>query len=331
MRNAVFGLTLCALTGIQALAAPNPTQQFRVSVDISSQSWRGTQFDRAGFEKQCTVAGVTLVDIKDSTVDAAATIDYRELQGSGFSPYGIGTPTEYGTWIRFNLALRDPKTGKAIARIEASASSTGGIRSGLHNQALESFRLTPQSRFACATIAAQLGSVEQAAALLPWAVLSENTRGFLSDIKFKPRTPVESAYLAVARRDMVTTKSLGQASVEPLLLLFRNSAKSRDYLGTFNAWSPSRHAELMIQATAILASFPDPNVLSTLTDFLADYAGHYAKSQRNLAAVVSHVLTILGPIGDASTLPAVEKWLDDGLVGPDAKKAAEMIRKRIAK
>ncbi len=323
-------------------------QSYKVSLEVQSDSWvQGSRFDEEGFKKLCAAAGITIVPPKSDGVDALAFVQYSESQGPAFaSGFGLGARVGYGTIVSYKLIVLKPKSAATLIDIAAEGQTPDNVAKGeLHSAAVGSFKSTPGYRFSCSLIAAALASHEQAAKILPWAVFAgPKVSDVLKKGGFQPNNASERAFLAISRRDFAAARTEGADAVEPLVLLFRNSDKDKDGLGTFSAWNDDR-AKVLVSAANLLADLGDSRAAGPLTDFLKD---HDRKSQRwtttelqkGLASVVLAVIRALGQVGDPFTLPTLEAWSKAEAKGPpatgrtlsqDAAHAAEELRNRLGR
>jgi hypothetical protein len=304
-----------------------------VVVQVQSKSWiKDSTFDLDHFAAHCS--GVTLVTARTPEAAGLAVLRYSEAKGPGFSMFGVGTPAGFGTNVTLALTLLDARTAKTLITLSATGATPAGLPvERFHSAAIAALHESPAYQLACTVVAAALGSRQAAVALLPWAVLDAQGRAVIDRLSFAPSSETERAYLAVAHRDFRSIKALGEAAIEPLLLMFVNTTEPRNGAGLLSLSDPD-NVRALLDALPLLEAANDDAIVDALVDFLSDQgdlqpssadAGHAA------VPVVRGVLRALGQRGDAFTLPLLDEWAAAG--GPssaDAANAAAALRKRMA-
>jgi hypothetical protein len=303
-----------------------------VALEVRSRSWvADSGFDRERFSASCRAEGVDLVTHRDGEPDARAVVAYEEEKGPGFSMFGIGAPVGFGTNITFTLQLFTAGVKAARFTLTASAGTPPGrAAEQFHQAAREAFDRDPAFRYACAAIAAALGSRSEALKLLPFAALDSRGATLLDQIDFTAGTITEQAYVAVARHDVSRLRGLDpQARLEPLLLLFANSAVPRNDIALYPATLPE-NAAFLRAVLPLVASSGDERAAETLTDFLSDYADYRDTSDETIRPLLADVLRTLGQIGNSFTLPLLESWqAGGGALVHEASAAASALKKRL--
>jgi hypothetical protein len=259
---------------------------------------------------------------------------YAEVKGPGFSMFGVGKPAGFGTNVTATFTLLDARTTKTLVTWSATGATPAGLPvERFHSSAIDALHASPAYQLACAVMAAALGSRPAALTLLPWAVLDAQGRAVVDRISFSPSSDTERAYLAVARRDFRTVKSLGPTAIEPLLLLFVNTTTARNNAGLLSLADPS-NVHALLDALSILDHEDDERITDALADFLSDQGDLQPPSADATHAAmpaVRAVLGMLGKKGDAFTLPLLDEWaVAGGPAAADAAAAAAVLRKRVA-
>lgn len=210
------------LGGLVALPAIAQQQAVKtLDVQVRSESWLNREFDLSDLKRRCLAAGIKLVPTGGK--DGMLAIDYEEQKGSGYASsfgWAVASPSDYGTNAYVRFTLISMATGKDLLKLEAHGSTPSSVPSlaSLHSLAVEALRKDASYRLACSAMAGMLGSNKEAAKLLPWAVASRTALAILDTAGFKANTPLETAYLAVARRDPAAIRQAGTATAEPLKL-----------------------------------------------------------------------------------------------------------------
>jgi hypothetical protein len=304
-----------------------------VRLQVKSRSWiQGSGFDAEHFISLCHDAGVDLLPAAAALPDrATALVTYTEDKGPGFSMFGIPPPVGYGTTIAFRLTLLAPKTAKTMVTVTAAAETPAGLeKDAFHQGAVDAFLQAPAYRLSCDVIAAALGAESRLRSLLPWALVDRQALSLLDTLGFTPTSDAERAYLATARADFTTLRTLETSATEPLLLLLQNSASNRNGIGLFPASEPE-HANVLRHAVALLATQHDDRIPDTLAVFLNDYNEYRDDHDPVVSAVLIDVLRALATVGEAFTLPLLEEWqVGDTTLAKEAQHAAERLRTRVA-
>ena len=307
-------LWLLLISGLSA-------QTYSVSLDVQQESWvTNSSFDQADLVKQCADAGVRV----GSPDNGLVLIEYKETKGSAYGMFGIGDSGGYGTNIFYKMTLRSASDAKRLVSFQVTSGTPGSVKSGanLYREAIGALHQTPEYANSCTMIAAALGSIEQAAKLLKWAVFNPEPLKLLEAMTFAPSSASDRAYFAVARRDFSQLETLGSAAIDPLELFL----KSRGI-------TDSRKEELQATALALntLASVGDQKQTKVFLNVLGTpYAG-FKFSDAQISAALAGIAG-LGKVGDVFALDTLELWATKPApLGPAATQAAEALRARIVR
>lgn len=317
-----------ALLAVVAVA-PVAANDTPVVLQVQSKSWiNGSAFDPAPLNDRCREAGIALV-APGVRGNATAVVTYAETKGPGFSMFGVGEPVGFGTNIAFKLTLLG-SGGRTLASVNAAGETPAGEpKERFHESARAALVAAPAYEFACATMAAALGSRAQALRLLPWAVLDAQAVALLDRLAFVAETPGERAYLAVARRDFSAAQALAPASFEPLLLLFENSGDARQGIGVFPLTADN--VRTLTRALPILAFARDERVADVLVTFLNDYTDYRGRDDSQVVPLLRLVIQTLGKVGTLFTIPVLDEWrAGNGPLAADATAAVTAIRGRVS-
>lgn len=309
------------------------SQPKMVALRVNSKSWvKGSTFDLGAFRARCLDADVELVASDRAGAGAPAiTIDYVESRGSGFSPFGVGNPVGWGTDIQFALALTVDGGKKPILALKEKSETPAGLElDQFHRAARDLLAQSPAFSLACSAVAGVLGDREPLRRLQPWALFDYRAAAILSSAHFTPTSDEERAYDALAGRDFVRLRALGEAAAEPLTLLLENTVENRGGFGAFNA-DAVEDIETLTRAVNALAALDDEErTLSVLTTFLTDHASAQTALDPSIAPALVSALRVLGSVGTRFTLPFLEEWSrGTSAAAREAQKAVAAVRERI--
>lgn len=279
---------------------PVPTR--RVALHVNSESWvKGSSFPRAELTSRCNAAGISLSPT-DGELDV--TIDYTESKGSGYSLFGIGTPSAWGTDITYAITILSSDGAETLLKRTAHAStpSSNVSSGGLHDLARRAFMTEKAFTESCSMIGALLGSHAEQAKLLQWAVVDPEGRTLLEKAGFEPRTPPEVAYVRIIRREFDQLGSLEGTGASALKLYLRSFYdREIGWVGD-NRKESSSAVIAAIQAYAASSDASKNAVLAKLIEQRCCLSG----PDRN--AIQKAVLEAARDKGDRSLLKPLADW-----------------------
>jgi hypothetical protein len=286
-----------------SVAAPSATAQAKeVAFHLNSESWvKDSSFPIAEFRKQCTAAGVKLGDKGKLDV----TIDYEESKGSGYSMFGIGTPSAWGTNISYEITILSEDGSETLIKRKTTAStdSSDVSSSGLHASARRNFLKEKTFTESCSMIAALLDSHAEQAKLLPWAVFSAEGRALLERVGFAPKTDTEKAYMAIAQRRFEEIPALGKAAIAPMVHYLR---RFHDYELPWDLRTDDK-PEVAAQAITAYAQLKDAKFNEIMGKLFTDLRGFYGPSEKIVATAM---LEAARDNGGRSLLKPLAVWRD---------------------
>lgn len=324
----VVGLFLCS----SGAAAGQGLRD--IGLKVKSESWvAGSDFDRADFSRSCAAAGLAVRSEPGTQAEAWIDIDYTESKGSGYSPFGVGQPSAFGTNISFRMRLLT-NDGAQLLSILLFASTPSKVSGSPHFAAVSDLRSKSGYRFACAAAAAVLGQHAQAEKFLTWAVSDSDGGEVLRSSSFKPSTTSEAAFFAVGRGDWGAVRDLAREATVPLRLFLKSTYHDEGF-GQRGLGNDER-ISAAVQAAAAFVEVARGKDSEIFEGLLKECQG-----RSYLKPIVLEALRGLGKTGVASSLPSVSQWLTCNKCGYGeaefqdvstvAGAAANSIRARIGK
>jgi hypothetical protein len=278
-----------------------------LTFQVRSESWvDGSGFDSAEFTKLCDAAQISL--LHEGGNDGMLVVEYVESKGSGYSTLILDKPRAWGTDITFKWSLLSLTDGSTLFTMDASTStpSSGVSINKLHEASIERFKALPQYRLACSVVATILGSRTEAAKLLAWAVDDVKGVTALEKAGFKPTTPREKAFWAVARHQWSELDQAGSVAAEPLTMFIQSYVRGTDSGSRSLHSASSKEISELNSAVNSLATTGDPSITKTLQELLT-VCDRWRRDM--VKPVVITTLGALGRVGNVFSLSAIDAWL----------------------
>jgi hypothetical protein len=299
-----IALLACALAcesgAAQQPAPAKPATLRQVVLHVNSESWiKGSSFPKAELSRRCSSAGIALSTAKG---DLDVTIDYNEEKGEGYSLFGVGEPSAWGTGIDYHITILSADGAEKLADRwgYASSDSEGSSTEGLHQSARRMLIANKAFTETCSMIAALLGSHAEQAKLLQWAVSDDAGRKLLEKAGFEPKTPGETAWWLVAQGNFDQLAPLGAAAA-PALHFYLKSFYDFD-----DGWDGNRAVRSPVEALRAYGALSDPNLNTVLSNVIEKKCclGNTTKDVQKLA------LELARDKGNRSLLKPIASWRD---------------------
>lgn len=302
--------------------APAPVPQpfafeKKVVLQVRAETWREGEkpFDIGdALRKKLAAARVDVVAEDAADKNGTVLVEYEETKGQGYSNFGFGNPTHWGTRIRFKMTLLSGNLSDVLTTLEAFHSTPSSVSNifALYDEALKSFQEGEIFTNSGGFVAAALGVKSSLPKLLPAVVRLDSRMEALKILEragFQPANAREEAMLALGKEDYARCVAIGTPAVDPLL----------DFLSHYY-WP--EHVEKVARA---LGEIGDRRAAQPLLDRLRG-----AGDEGTLAITL---IEALGKVGDAFALPDLDALAkkEDGNkeIAAAAQRGAEEIRKRL--
>lgn len=235
------------------------------------------------------------VGVDEKGADGVVTVAYEETKGEGYSSFGVGEPTSWGTKIACTLTVRRAGDAADALTFRFSGGTPYAVKenTGLFEAAVESVKRDELFQKSGALVAAALGMNSALPAILPFTVRLDTKDQVLPMFEragWKPSKPEEEAWLLVARGEYERAGKLGGPAVPALA----------------QAGVPALSAYEMLPIARALAATNDHAAAAALIGIL-DYPTSSLWNDENVKALVEFAIANVKRLGDASNVEALKQ------------------------
>jgi hypothetical protein len=302
-----------------------PSIRRQVALKVRNETWEnGPHFDIGqNFREKLKGARIGVVPDNSSESDGTVLIEYSETKGAGYSAFGLGAPSSWGTNISFKMTLLGP-TGNVLLSLMTEASTPSYASMGdLGLAAQKEFEKDDLFAVSEHFVGTGLGLESSHQKLLPlllWVQTRESALSALDQAGFQPTSAREKAYMAMGRNEFGVMSEIGSPATEPLL----------KYLQRYDIAGYDPEAEIVgryKRAVRTLAEISDPKTSKALLAELRKL-----KDTTFYPDVKVDLIRLLGAIGDEfvlADLSALEKN-EEPTVARAAEQAVDSVRERMS-
>jgi hypothetical protein len=276
----------------------------------------------AAVQKKLKAAGIQVFTDEGKTADGVVVVQYSEREGGQYASFnGFGTPVGTGTVIVCKFSVLNSSTGEVVCELEISRGTPEQVEStlGLYTEAVKNFENSEDFQVIAYYVAAALGDKAAMPMIVP-RLGDFKTRDTVLSIAeacgYEPPTPLEKAYIAVAKGNYAECEKLGSAAVTPLLT----------HLGVCGYADTSDVREIVRVLGQLRATQASAQVVAALRQSVQGF--YTFRSEVEQANMIVLVINTLGDIGDQEALTEVKTLVDDER--PEVAQAAKDASAKLA-
>jgi len=202
--------------------APEITK--KVLLSVTSETWREGEkpFDIGkDLTEKLKKYGIGITK-DESEADGMLLVELKEHKGDGYSTFGVGQPTSWGTNFACNISLLNSATADTLydCSVYAAPPSTVDDIYTLYHASQSAFLSNLDYKLASTIIAGKLGINSAWQDCLP-SLLYEDSRvellGLLKEAGYSPKTNREKVLVDIGNHELEKCLEYGEDTVEPLL------------------------------------------------------------------------------------------------------------------